>query len=127
MFQKERQRRCYYWFQESVRGRSEESKFQLMSGIEQTARLLAREHSAEDTGIEAIYWAPSDDEVHLVEVSTSVPDRGEALPFRFASDSPEVPYPSVVILLSPGDWTRIESRQLELPSSFQPLQSMFSR
>lgn len=63
----------------------------LMPSVEDTARLLAEEHSGEDDGIRAIYWAPSEAEVNLLEVSTSVADRGEVPPFRFTSDSPPFP------------------------------------
>lgn len=89
-----------------------------MPSVEETARLLAEEHSGEDDGLQAVYWAPSEDEVRLVEVSTSVADRGEVLPFRFTPDPPDVPYPSVVILLGPGDWTRVERHEMALPPSF---------
>jgi len=99
-----------------------------MPSVEDTARLLAQEHLKEDEGTRAIYWAPSDEEVRLVEVSTSVADRGEVLPFRFTSDPPDVPYPSIVILLGPGDWTRVENDELELPASFNGnLQQLVAR
>lgn len=87
--------------------------------VEDTARLLAREHSEQDEVTQAVYWAPAEDEVFLVEVTASVPDRGEVLPFRFAPDPPEVPYPSVVVLLGPGDWARVQSGDLELPPAYR--------
>jgi len=89
-----------------------------MQSVKVTAKLLADEHRREDEGIDRILWAPADDEVRLIEVTTSVTDRGEVLPFRFTPDPPDVPYPSVVILLGPGDWKRIEARELALPETF---------
>ncbi|HET6387112.1 MAG TPA: hypothetical protein VFJ58_27305 [Armatimonadota bacterium] len=90
-----------------------------MRSIEETAKYLASEHAKEDGGLEAVYWAPAEDEVHLLEVSSLVPDTGEVLPFRFVSDPPDVPYPTVIILLSPGDWRQIENGSLELPPSYK--------
>lgn len=92
-----------------------------------TAQLLAREHLQEDQGISQILRAPSDDEVRLVEVTSSVTDSGEVRPFRFAPDPPDVPYPSVVILLSPGDWDRIQAGELALPDSFRELEPLHPR
>ena len=82
------------------------------------AKLLANEHLREDGEIERILWAPAENEVRLIEVTNSVTDRGEVLPFRFSPDPPEVPYSSVVILLGPGDWKRITARELDLPETF---------
>ena len=89
-----------------------------MQTVEETARLLAEEHAGEDEGMREIYWSPSENEVRLVEVSSSVADRGEVLPFRFTPDPPDVPYPSTVILLGPGDWARVQGNELELPDAF---------
>ena len=80
------------------------------------AALLVNEHKAEDPEIYEAYWAPCGDEIWLVEVSTSIEDVGEVLPFRFAADLLDVPCPYVVILLSPGDWRRVYAGELELPS-----------
>ncbi len=89
-----------------------------MQSVEVTAKLLAGEHVREDDGIERILWVPAESEVRLIEVTTSISDRGEVLPFRFSPDPPDVPYPSVVILLGRGDWERIAAGELELPESF---------
>lgn len=90
--------------------------------VRDTALLLAREHIANDAGTTDVFWAPHERDVLLVEVSTSVEDQGEVLPFRFAADPPEVPYESVVILLSPGDWKLVQERTLALPEGFTPLE-----
>jgi hypothetical protein len=89
-----------------------------MQSVEMTAKLLAGEHCREDGEIERILWAPAENEVRLIEVTSSVTDRGEVLPFRFSPDPPEVPYSSVVILLGPGDWKRIKAHELDLPETF---------
>lgn len=86
--------------------------------VEFVAKMLAGEHMSEDAGIREVYWAPAANEVRLVEVSDSVRDAGEILPFRFAADPPDVPYASLVILLGPGDWQRVRARELELPDVF---------
>lgn len=85
---------------------------------EVVAKLLAGEHMSQDEGIREVYWAPAANEVRLVEVSGSVGDTGELLPFRFSPDPPDVPFHSVVILLSPGDWERVRAGDLKLPATF---------
>jgi hypothetical protein len=89
-----------------------------MKTVEETARLLAEEHRREDEEMRDVFWVPATDEVRLIEVTSAITDRNEVLPFRFTADGPDVPYPSVVILLSPGDWQRVEASQLPLPPSF---------
>lgn len=90
--------------------------------VKDVALLLAGDHMSNDPGTRKVFWAPHDREVRLVEVSTSVEDRGEVLPFRFTADPPDVPYQSVVILLSPGDWERVRSKQLDVPAGFEKLE-----
>ena len=86
------------------------------------AKMLAGEHISNDAGTLRVYWAPHPSEIRLVEITTSVEDRDELLPFRFAADPPEVPYESVVVLLSPGDWNRVRARQLDVPDGFDRLE-----
>jgi hypothetical protein len=93
--------------------------------VEGVARMLAGEHATDDLNISEIYWAPHDKEVRLVEVTSSVTDKGEVLPFRFTADPPEVPYQSVVVLLSPGDWQR--RAHLEWPEGFTHPTRVFVR
>lgn len=84
--------------------------------IVDVARELAEAHRAEDPETKSVFLADSPDEVRLVEVSGSVGNSGEVLPFRFAP-RPDlgVPYASVVVLLSEDDWGRIERGELALP------------
>lgn len=91
---------------------------------EVVAKLLAGEHMSQDKGIREVYWAPAANEVKLVEISTSVDDAGELLPFRFSPDPPDVPYHSVVILVSPGDWERVTLGDLSLPDAFGRLEDL---
>ncbi len=87
--------------------------------VEVVAKLLAGEHMQDDSGIREVYWARAANEVRLVEVSESVGDTGEVLPFRFSPDPPDVPFASVVILLGPGDWQRVQKGELDLPADFK--------
>lgn len=93
-----------------------------MKSVFEVAQELAEAHKAEDPETEAIYLAKSPEgvsEVRLVEVTRSLGDAGEVLPFRFAArDDLGVPYASVLILLSVGDWARIESGDLSLPEGW---------
>lgn len=62
---------------------------------------------------------PDEEEIRLIEVTASVSNRGEVLPFGFSADPPEIPYPSVIILLGIGDWEHIlNNNGLAIPSSF---------
>lgn len=92
------------------------------TSVRDVALMLAGDHMANDPGTEKVFWAPSEREVLLVEVSSSVEDRGELLPFRFGTDPPDVPFESVVILVSPGDWARITTKQLDVPRGFERLE-----
>lgn len=90
--------------------------------VRETALLLAGDHMTNDPGTKKVFWAPHEREVRLVEVSTSVEDRGEVFPFRFTADPPDVPYESVVILLGPGDWERVRAKELDVPDGFENLE-----
>ncbi len=62
------------------------------------------------------------DEVRLVEVSGALGNTGpgEVLPVRFAAHPEEgVPYPSVIVLLSPSEWESVEANVLKLPAGWE--------
>jgi hypothetical protein len=99
-------------------GTHAQARYVFRMSTEIVAKLLAGEHMSQDRGIREVYWAPAANEVRLIEVSGSVEDTGELLPFRFSPDPPDVPFQSVVILVSPGDWRRVTSGDLMLPESF---------
>lgn len=90
-----------------------------MKSIYETARELALAHRREDPETREVYLADAPDEVRLVEVSGSVGYTGEVLPFRFAA-KPDlgIPYPSVVVLLSPEEWTELRGGKLALPQGW---------
>ena len=89
--------------------------------LKTVARELAIAHRAADnkTSLVKLFPSAQADEIHLLEVSAGAPTTGEVLPFRFAADVVNgVDYPSVVILLSPEEWQKIETGKLLLPSDW---------
>ena len=65
--------------------------------------------------------------MRLVEVTRSVADGRGIFPFRFTPDPPDVPYPSVIIQVSPLDWTRLTANELDVPDGFDRLESLQER
>lgn len=87
--------------------------------IQDVAIMLAREHYFENANtLVAVYWAPHDEEVRLIDVATDAPNSGEVLPFRFKADPPEVPYPVRQILLHPDEWAAVQAGTLALPEGY---------
>lgn len=94
---------------------------QLQRSLDEVARELAEAHREADPTTQAVYLAldPAGREIRLVEVSGSVGTTGEVLPFRFGPRVDQgIPYPSIVVLLSPDEWKQLEAGQLELPESW---------
>lgn len=88
----------------------------LSDRIRDAATILAGLHTREDPSTSAVYLAEAEDEIRLVEVSGSLDTVGEVLPFRFAANPDMgVEYPSVVVLLSPEEWERVDGGKLKLP------------
>ncbi len=85
------------------------------TSIQQIAQLLADEHAEGDEGMAKILWFRHDREIRLVEISHSVGNTGEALPFRFTADPPDVPFESVVVLLGSEDGRKFEQGDLDIP------------
>jgi hypothetical protein len=92
-----------------------------MKSVVEVARELAVVHKQDDPATTDVFLAEYPDEVRLVEVSGSLgaTTPREVLPFRFAA-RPErgVPYPSVVVLLSPLEWEAVQRGELSLPSGW---------
>ncbi len=87
--------------------------------IADVALKLAEAHRAEDPDTKGVYLAEASDEIRLVEVSGSVETAGEVLPYRFnAQPDEDIPYPSVVILVSVEEWDKLNSGELELPTDW---------
>ena len=92
-----------------------------MKTVLEVARELAAAHRTEDPETQEVYVAEADDEVRLVEVSTSLEASGEVLPFRFkARPDKGVPYPSIVVLLHPEEWAAVRAGKLQLPIGWGP-------
>ena len=90
-----------------------------MKSIDDVAHELAAAHRREDPETREVYFLRAKDEVRLVEVSGSAHSGGEVLPFGFAARRDlGVPYPSVVVLLSPEDWERVRRGELDLPEGW---------
>jgi hypothetical protein len=89
-----------------------------MTSSSALARFLASEHRKSDPNISQVFWLENDVEVRLIEVTTSVPKEGTVMPFRFTADPPDVPLPSLVILIHPDDWNR--RNQLTWPAELDP-------
>ena len=88
--------------------------------VREVADTLATDHKRED--IAAEIWLSEDDrEVRLVEVSPSINNAHEVLPFRFAA-RPDlgIDYPSTVVLLSPEEWLAVLAGTLHLPQGWEP-------
>lgn len=82
------------------------------------ARFLASEHRKSDPNISQVFWIENDVEVRLIEVTTSVPRDKTVMPFRFTADPPDVPLPSLVVLIHPEDWSHRE--ELSWPADLNP-------
>lgn len=92
-----------------------------MKSVLETAKELAKAHKEEDPETIAIYLAEAENEVRLVEVTHSVESSApaEVLPFRFAAQPEEgFDYPSVIVLLSPSEWAKVEKGELQLPAGW---------
>lgn len=84
---------------------------------DQTADALAAAHRASDPSTSTIMYFPAAGIIRLVEVSASAPTTREILPFAFDAAN-GVPFPSVVILVSPAEWAEIQAGTLALPNGW---------
>lgn len=94
-----------------------------MRTIQQVAQDLANAHRKADPDITQIFMIddPSGTEVRLLEVSGSVGFTGSIMPFRFAARPDlDLPYASVVILLSPEEKRLLDEKELGLPDAWGP-------
>jgi hypothetical protein len=100
----------------------------MMNGsVQVAAKLLAGEHIAQDPGIRRVYWAPAEHEIRLIEVSESIEDGRGVLPFRFTPDLPDVPFPSVIIQLSPEDYRKLRANEIDVPDGFELVELIAER
>ena len=87
---------------------------------------LARAHREIDPATQRVYLASGDEPlIRLVEVSGNVPSTSEFLPYAFTAD-PEngVPYASVLILVSPDEWDRLDAGQRKLPQGWPEVREL---
>jgi len=92
-----------------------------MPTLREVANRLAAAHRDADVATSTIKFFPGakQNEVCLLEVSSTAPTTGEVLPFRFGADTKTgVDFPSVVILVSPNEWTEIQAGNLPLPGGW---------
>ena len=91
---------------------------QTLRPLREVAQELAAAHRAADPETTRIklFSSAQDDEIRLLEISTSIPTTGEILPYRFASDEANgINYPSTIILVTPDEWRDVENGVIELP------------
>ena len=81
---------------------------------------LARAHRDIDPATQHVYLASGNEPlIRLIEVSASVPTTSEFFPYSFMDDPQNgVPYPSVLILLSPDEWKSLITGQRKLPDGW---------
>ena len=90
---------------------------------DEVAELLAAAHREAEPGIVRIVRliggreAEAREPVKLLEVNPATSPSG-VLPIAFAADPPDVPFPSVVVEVTPEEFTRITQGQLALPNGW---------
>jgi hypothetical protein len=92
-----------------------------MRSLKAVATDLAAAHRKADSATSTIKFFPgaTQNEVRLLEVSSTAPTTGEVLPFGFGADAAKgIDYPSIVILVSPSEWQDIQNGKLRLPSGW---------
>lgn len=92
-----------------------------MKSWRKVASELAAAHRKSDPATTTIKVFPpkkgeTDTAIRLVEVSNAAPVTDEVRPFRFgAAPSYGVDFPSIVVVLSPKEWSDILGGRLQLP------------
>src|SRR5687767_12503489 len=83
-------------------------------------RTLASWHAGLDPANIQIYSFPDSDQttVRLVEISDGFPRSGRTLPVTFGR-SPEFPFRSSVVLLTPDEWQEVLGGSLTLPEGWE--------
>jgi hypothetical protein len=95
-----------------------------MTSREEVARLLAKAHCEAEPSIVRIVRLVSQvedddrDPVKLLEVNPETSPSG-ILPIAFAADLPDVPFPSVVVEVTPDEFAQIEKGKLALPNGWR--------
>lgn len=92
----------------------------------ETAKQLVKHHHQVETerlcGVH-LYEDPGGREIRLLEVIDGSPESEQVLPFRFAPDPDHgVPFPVVIIELSPHEFERMQRGELKLPLGWKEYQ-----
>jgi hypothetical protein len=91
-----------------------------MTVRESALELVPAHREAEPNLLRVVFYPdPHERVVRLLEVIEGSPHAGEALPCRFARDeSGVVPYPVIVVELSPAEFEQLEEGKLALPEGW---------
>lgn len=93
---------------------------------EESARILAQKHFELDDGLRTILWFKGTNEaeanarepIKLLEVNAATVSSG-VMPLHFAAvPSMGIPYPSVIVEVTPDEYKRIEKKELSLPKNW---------
>ncbi len=91
----------------------------ITDSIDAEAKTFADAHRETDKGVDTILYFPGDDEIRLLEFTSSVPPTGEAVPFRYApSPAHGLHHPMSLILLNPEERRLVENQEISLPAGW---------
>jgi hypothetical protein len=97
--------------------------------LKDTARELVEAHREVEPNLRKVYFYADPDgrEVRLVEVVAESPTTDEVMPFRFAADRERgVPFPVVIVELSPEEFERVERGAMTLPPGWTERDELYS-
>jgi hypothetical protein len=89
--------------------------------LKETAEELVVSHREVEPNLRRVFFYrdPDGREVRLVEIVDGSPSVEDVLPFRFAPDEAHgVPFPVVIVELSPDEFERVERGELPLPAGW---------
>jgi hypothetical protein len=95
--------------------------------MQAVARQLANKHYEIETGLSRIYWVTAQSEsgsgqtepIKLLEVNQNTVESG-VLPLHFGpAPASGIPYPSIIIEVTPGELEKIRSHELRLPAGWE--------
>lgn len=102
-----------------------------MPNKSETARVLADAHRKVEPGIRriirvvAVREDDAGEPVKLLEVNPDTSPSG-IFPIAFSPDPPRVPFPSVVIEVTEGEFEKIKAGSLTLPDGWQLGETLYS-
>lgn len=102
-----------------------------MPNKEDVAKVLANAHRVTDPEITRIVRLVGENEqdpnepIKLLEVNAATPPSG-VVPIAFAPDPPDIPYPSIVIEVTPDEYAQIVDGKLMLPKGWTIEEVLYS-